>query len=62
MTNQSLTPQAQKMWDEMREFVRENTERWVNAGWTKEDARQRSIELLEGLTEGELTEEATEQL
>ena len=62
MTNQALTPKAQKMWDEMREFIRENTERWVNSGWTEEDARERSIQLLEGMMGGELTQEAREQL
>ena len=62
MTSEPLSPRAQQIWDEMREFVRENTERLFKSGWTKEDARERSINFLEGLMDGELTDEARELL
>ena len=62
MADTQLSEGAQETWNQMREFVCSNTERWVKAGWTLEDAQQHSIDLLEGRKEGELTPEGRESL
>ena len=62
MTTKSLSDDAQSMFDEMKKFVRENTARWVKSGWTHEDARNRSLDLLEGLMDQALRPEVRELL
>ena len=65
MTNQPdfTNDYNKETWQMMKTFLKDNIERWVKSGWTKEEATKHSLELLNGLFgEMELTDEAVNQL
>ena len=40
---------ARETWEMMRIFLKENIEQWTKVGWTKEEATEHSLFLLNGL-------------
>ena len=65
MTNlpDSMNDEDRETWEMMKTFLKDNIERWMGVGWTKTEATEYSLELLNGLFgEQELTDEAVNQL
>jgi hypothetical protein len=48
--------------DDIKTFINENTQRRVTSGWSFEEAFEHSFSLIEGLLEGEFTDEGKDEL
>ena len=70
MNNSTMTNQPdftndynKETWKMMNTFLKDNIDRWVKSGWTKEEATEHSLKLLNGLFgKMELTDGAINQL